>query len=107
MDAEERKQYLAQEKIDNKITDQQTQERMARGKDSGWKIMIDCEFEKKMSDRENKSLISQFKYIYNRIKKSDKEVSVLVTGYGGRLKELAQYHNIQQWPFNWYHKSLQ
>ena len=68
---------------------------MIRGKSKGWKIVIDCEFEKKMSDRENKSLISQFKYIYNRIKKSSKEISLVVTGYGGRLKELAEYHNIE------------
>lgn len=107
MTKEEREIYLANEKIELAKKEEEIKQKLDQGKIDGRRIIIDCEYEAKMSDRENKSLISQLKYIYSKMKKTPIHLSLTITGYGGRLSELIKYHNAEQWQMNWEPRSLE
>lgn len=106
MSKDERAAFLAEEKIALAQQAAAVKAKLEAGKAKGRRIVIDCEFEAKMSDRENKSLIAQLKYIYSKMKKSPVPVSLTLTGYGGRLEELIKYHNAEQWEMHWEPRTL-
>ena len=106
MDREQRIQFIHSERDRKKQELVHMKNKLVAGLTSNLRIVIDCEFEGKMSERENKSLISQLKFIYNRIKKSEKSFNITITGYGGKLEALVEYHNVKEWEFNWERKSL-
>ena len=106
MSTQIREEYLLKEKERQDKLEEEMETRMKEGMKVGIKICIDCEYESKMSARENKSLITQLKRVYHRTKQSQLSVNLTITGYGGVLKGLVEYHNISKWYINWDARTL-
>jgi len=107
--ADERAALVARERAEMAENEVKVRKRIESGRDGAkdGTIVLDCAFESCMSDRENKSLISQLKHMYSRLKKSPLEIRFLVTQTEGRLKSLSEYHNILTWPIKWSSDSLE
>lgn len=107
MGEEERSAFVQKEKEEKKKAQAALEEKLKKGKINGLcKVILDCDFEVFMNDKENKSLISQLKFMYSDMKKSLGPAKLTITSYAGRLKELVEYHNIFNWHVNWEEKSL-
>jgi tRNA (guanine9-N1)-methyltransferase len=106
MNRDERILFIRDEREQKKEAAARLKEKLLAGQISKLRVVIDCEFEGKMSERENKSLISQLKFIYSRIKKSAASFNITITGFGGKLASLVDYHNVRSWEFNWESRTL-
>jgi len=52
----------------------------------GKRIIIDCDFEEQMTDRECNSLGTQLAYCHNSNKKAKKPLGLQITGIKGRIE---------------------
>ena len=88
---EERKQHF-QKEADKKEA-QET--KLSKGPKNGFKICIDCGFEKKMVKKEIRSLIVQLSLIYGRMRSTDNLFDLTIANYSGLVKELSQGKNME------------
>lgn len=69
---------------------------MARHK-VGQRIVIDCNFESKMTERELKSLVQQLGYSYSMNKRAKNPANLCIAGIGPVLKMLLARNNYERW----------
>lgn len=65
--------------------------------EKGPKIVIDCEFDDLMQERELKSLSQQLAYCHATNKKLKQPLNLYFTGVGPKLKQQIQTQNCQNW----------
>ena len=63
----------------------------------GSKIIIDCNFEEHMKDKELNSLVTQFSHFLSDNKNSEKPINVILTGVGPRLKQQLVKREAYKW----------
>jgi len=63
----------------------------------GQRIVIDCNFDDKMSEREFKSLVQQLSYVYCTNKRAKHPSNVCITGIGPNIKHQLEKVNYEKW----------
>ena len=65
--------------------------------EKGPKIIIDCEFDSLMQERELKSLGQQLAYCHSTNKKMEQPMNIYMTGVGAKLRKFIETQNCQNW----------
>eukprot|EP01022_Parablepharisma_sp_SALTPOND_P017482 TRINITY_DN2802_c0_g1_i1.p1 TRINITY_DN2802_c0_g1~~TRINITY_DN2802_c0_g1_i1.p1 ORF type:complete len:307 (+),score=57.51 TRINITY_DN2802_c0_g1_i1:84-1004(+) len=66
----------------------------------GQRIVIDCNFDDKMTERELKSLAQQLGYVYSTNKRSKAPANLCVTGIGPNMKKQLEKMSYDKWRIN-------
>ena len=64
---------------------------------NGLRVVIDCDFEHLMNEKENKSMVKQITYIYSVNRSSSNPFRLILYGVGNQIKEGLKKSNYENW----------